>query len=375
MLSFWEKKHFLKSDFIIIGAGISGLSTALSLRERFPKKEITVLERGFFPSGASTKNAGFACFGSLTEILSDLKTLSEEDVFALVKRRWEGLQKLENRLGADNLGLQKYGGYELLNEGNINAFEELDKVNRMLKPLFKANVFEEAPSSLRSFGFRNVTKLIKNRFEAQIDTGLMMKNLINLCGEKRINLLNGFEVTHIEETGSSVKINGITLSGESLAFQAFNVAVCTNAFSKRLLPDLKLRPGRGQVLITKPLSQLPFKGVFHYESGFFYFRNFGNRIIFGGGRHLDIKEEESEEFKLNNKLQERLNRDLNEIILPGQNIEVEHRWAGIMAFGDTKQTIVKRLNKRIVVGVRLNGMGVAIGSQIGEEVAELLFQE
>jgi len=37
------------------------------------------------PQGASTKNAGFACFGSLSEIIDDLKSHSEEEVIELVQ--------------------------------------------------------------------------------------------------------------------------------------------------------------------------------------------------------------------------------------------------------------------------------------------------
>jgi hypothetical protein len=43
------------------------------------------------PHGASTKNAGFACFGSISEIIDDLKSHSEGG-FQLVTKRWEGLR-------------------------------------------------------------------------------------------------------------------------------------------------------------------------------------------------------------------------------------------------------------------------------------------
>ncbi|CAN5175283.1 hypothetical protein BH23BAC1_BH23BAC1_40990 [soil metagenome] len=55
MLSIWEHQSFLKYDFIVIGAGIVGLSTAISLRELNPKASILILERGVLPIGASTK--------------------------------------------------------------------------------------------------------------------------------------------------------------------------------------------------------------------------------------------------------------------------------------------------------------------------------
>ena len=45
-----------------------------------------------------------------------------------------------------------------------------------------------------------------------------------------------------------------------------------------------------------------------------------------------------------------------------------------MAFGQNKAPIVKNVSDRISIGVRLGGMGVAIGSLVGEEVAELIIK-
>jgi len=47
------------------------------------------------------------------------------------------------------------------------------------------------------------------------------------------------------------------------------------------------------------------------------------------------------------------------------------RWAGIMGVGDTKTTIVKQHTQNIYIAVRMGGMGVAIGSLIGKEIAEI----
>jgi hypothetical protein len=41
------------------------------------------------PHGASTKNAGFACFGSISEIIDDLKSHSGRGSFQLVTKRWK----------------------------------------------------------------------------------------------------------------------------------------------------------------------------------------------------------------------------------------------------------------------------------------------
>ena len=86
--SYWEyKTWFSNVDFTIVGGGIVGLCCAFFLKKKHPNRKVVVLERGILPQGASSKNAGFACFGSISEILSDLKTHSEEQVLELVKKR------------------------------------------------------------------------------------------------------------------------------------------------------------------------------------------------------------------------------------------------------------------------------------------------
>ena len=102
-LSYWEKESFFRNiDVAIIGSGIVGLSAAIRLKELSPKLEIMILERGSLPIGASTRNAGFACFGSLSEMIDDLNFHSEEEVFQLVEKRWKGLQLLRKNLGDKN---------------------------------------------------------------------------------------------------------------------------------------------------------------------------------------------------------------------------------------------------------------------------------
>ena len=87
-LSYWEIKSWLSNvDYTIVGSGIVGLNCALKLKEKYPKSRILILEKGSLPQGASTKNAGFACFGSSSEIIDDLKKHSEGEIISLIKKR------------------------------------------------------------------------------------------------------------------------------------------------------------------------------------------------------------------------------------------------------------------------------------------------
>jgi len=374
MLSFWEKEHFLKYDYLIVGGGIVGLSTAASIKEKNPKAQVLVLERGVFPTGASTKNAGFACFGSLTELLSDIKTMGEEVSMQLVKERWEGLQKLRSRLGDKSIDYRGNGGYEIIREKESYCLGEVDAMNKRLSSLFDQPVFTRKPGVINQFGFnqQGVKSVIYNPLEGQIDTGMMMQSLMLHVQKLGVTLLTGVEATSFSEIGTQVAVIAKNGADSAIEFKTSQLIICTNAFTPKLMPDQDVVPGRGIVLITKPIEGLKFKGVFHYDEGYYYFRNHGNRVLFGGGRNLDFEGEATDSFEINERILEVLKQELQTMILPNTSFEIDHVWSGIMAFGKNKQPILEKVSERVLLGVRLGGMGVAIGSGMGGRISEIV---
>lgn len=367
--SYWEYKTWLSDiDYTIIGSGIVGLSCALQLRAKYPSAKIVVLERGVLPNGASTKNAGFACFGSISEILDDLNSHSEDEVVQLVEKRWKGLELLRKQLGDDRIRFKQYGGYELFTEDDKVLYKEcidkLDRINTLLRPIFKQNVFSCTDNT---FQFQNIQpQYVFNQFEGQIDTGAMMNALVQKAQNQGIYILNNCTVQEIEDQNTSV-----ILKTNHFTFSSHKVCIATNGFASQLgISDVK--PARAQVLITQPIPDLPIKGTFHLDKGYYYFRNIDNRILFGGGRNLDFKAEETTELTQTTLIQDKLEEILREVILPNTPFEVAHRWSGIMGVGTQKQSIVKPISENVYCGVRLGGMGVAIGSLVGKELADLL---
>jgi glycine/D-amino acid oxidase-like deaminating enzyme len=369
--SYWEHKTWLSNiDFAIVGSGIVGLSCALSLRKKHPKSKIVVFEKGILPSGASTKNAGFACFGSMSEILDDLKSHSEEEVVQLVRERSEGLQLLRENLGDDTIDYQQHGGFELFNPKNLELFENcLEKmpfVNDLLKNVFssKNDVFsvKNAP-----FSFKNIqNRVIFNHLEGQIDTGKMMSALIKKCMINDIFILNSCEISAFSRQNGQIRL----ILNKSAEISAEKLFIATNGFAKQFI-DQDVQPARAQVLITRPIKNLEIKGTFHLDRGYYYFRNIDDRILFGGGRHLDFKTEETSELGLTELIQNKLEEILRTTILPQTAFEIETRWSGIMGVGAHKKPIIKELTPNVYCGVRLGGMGVAIGSSLGKQLAEL----
>lgn len=371
MLSFWEQNSLLKYDYIVVGAGISGLSTAISLKEKSPNVSVLVLERGLFPTGASTKNAGFACFGSLTELISDLQVLGADRMLTLVERRWKGLQLLRARLGDSSIDFQPNGGYELLTSEQKPALAQIPQINELLHGIFDRDIFHLRNDLLPQFGFNNevVTDLMYSPLEGQIDTGMMMRSLWQMASTLGVVILTQCEVESID--GPRVHAKSLQHPA-GVTFEASQVAICTNAFTGRFFPEEDIQPGRGIVLITQPIEGLPFKGVFHFDEGYYYFRNWHDRVIFGGGRNLDFAVERTTDMGINERILADLQHKLVHLILPGRKADIAHTWAGIMAFGSNKEPIVKRVNEHLVMGVRLGGMGVAIGSLLGKELAEMM---
>jgi len=147
--------------------------------------------------------------------------------------------------------------------------------------------------------------------------------------------------------------------------------VATNGLTKRLLADTALEPARNQVLITEPIPNLHLKGTFHFEQGYYYFRNYENRILLGGARNKAKEAETTDEFGLTPLIQNTLETFLQEVILPNQQVKIAHRWSGILGVGTQKSPIVQKYSEHIGIAVRLGGMGVAIGSLVGAEGAAL----
>lgn len=370
--SYWERTAFIDdADVIIIGSGIVGLSAALHLKETRPLLKVLVLERGFLPTGASTKNAGFACFGTVSEQIEALKRSSADEVLHLADYKWRGLQRLRKNLGDANIDYQQNGGYELfMADEVVNAdtcIGRLDELNALLKPVTGGvAIYSVANDKIVPFGFKKVIGMIYNPFEGQIDTGKMMRTLLNKAYALGILVLNGCAVEQIRQ--DTIGINLRTSQG---SFKTKKVILATNAFAGQLYPDLQIIPGRGQVLVTKPIPGLNLKGTFHFDGGYYYFRNINDRVLFGGGRNLDFISEQTWNFGQTDLVKQKLSTYLNEVILPGKNVEIDYWWSGIMGFGETISPNIKMVEPNVYCAVGCNGMGVAMGSLVGEEVAHL----
>ena len=203
--SIWELETFYrKRDVIIIGAGFTGLWSAISIKEKFPEKSVLVVERSSVPIGASTRNAGFACFGSFTEIIADSEKMGWEKTLDLVKMRFDGLKKIQEYFKPDGIDFELCGGFEIINDDK--PLQNIDEVNDKLKSITNLNkTYFLNQEKIAEFGLGNSKYLIENAMEGCLHSGKLLQKLLEKSQNLGIESLFGTEVLKIAEHENSVK--------------------------------------------------------------------------------------------------------------------------------------------------------------------------
>ena len=372
--SIWELESFYApKDVIILGSGLAGLWSAYYIKKNQPEYRVLILDKGIIPTGASTRNAGFACYGSLTELVDDATVMGEEQMIELVTLRYEGLRKIRKVLNKKDIDYVRNGGYELITTEEYKSKKTLKKdiswLNHHLEKITrKKKIFRIADKKISEFGFQHIAHLVENKTEAQLHSGKLIQCLLMLVQKMGVTVMNHVEVTKINRNSS-----GLTLETKlPVTLKTDQLLICTNAFSQQLFPELQVVPARGQVLVTSPIKDLRFKGTFHYNQGFYYFRDLDNRVLLGGARNKAMENEQTTDMQVSSFIQDELERFLREVVLPGENYTIEHRWSGIMGMGATKLPEIKKLHKGVYCAVGLGGMGVTLAPVIGEQAANLI---
>ena len=371
MPSIWESQSFFStSDVIIIGCGLTGLITSIHLKKQKPNLSVRILEKGLFPEGASVRNAGFACFGSVSEILNDIESEGELTAFNRVAERYEGLKLLEEILKGCDFGQEYNGGHEVFDASGSQLLQDCvnacDYINDQLKYVLGDQAFY---ISKNTYGIKGANSVISTNKEYSIDSGKLIVQLMSKARSIGVEIHFGCTVEGFERNNDVWGVN----CGET-TFNARKLVLATNGFSNKLAGTSEIIPGRGQVLLTYPVADLKIKGNFHFHQGYYYFRNYKGAVLLGGGRHLDRENEVTTSQEISNYIQDNLEKVLSEVLLPGNSCKIKQRWAGTMAFGpnNVKTPIVKELKEGLYIGARLGGMGVAISSGVSRQLAHLI---
>jgi len=372
LLSLWEQEtYYTRNDVTIIGGGLMGLWTAIELKLQAPSLSVAILERHSTPLGASTRNAGFACFGSLTELLFDESKMGTDEMLRIVEMRYKGIQKIKAFLTEEAIALDPCGGYEPLKNyaGADLLNSQIHYLNGLLQPITGTNQgFINATDRLGAIGLKNFDQLVFNPMEAGIHSGKLVNGLTAIALSKGVKILNGITVSGFTETGNGIELE----TNLSASLKTNKLVVCTNGFTTALLPQLNIEPARGQIILTAPIAGLKTKGTFHFDEGFYYWRNIGNQILLGGARNSHFAQERTTSLEGSDAIRNILSAFLHEHLDTDQPIEIVQSWSGIMGFTPDKHPLCEAVSDNAVAAIACNGMGVALTPVIAETVTKMI---
>ncbi len=382
MNSYWEHSIAKNKiyDWLIIGGGILGHFCAFEIKEKYPLSSVAILEKDNFGFGATTRNAGFACFGTVGEFLSDSRLTNSDKALSTLIKRKIGLDILTTRLSKDSIGFEACGGYEILGDNELNILLEIEPLNKLIhNSIGLTNTFEKRENK---FFTNRIGSTIFNKYEGVIKSDMLMHSLKQEALRLGIQTVSGYEAIGLMSTPTGAEVQAVSLnkksltanknSVEPLTFKAGHILVATNALLKDLLPESNVMPQRGQVFVSAPLD-LKLDSSYHYDSGYYYFRSIQEsgekpRLLLGGARNVSFETENTSSIEINEKIMSHLCAWAGEVLaIPGQ-IKIDYSWAGLMGFSPSKEPIISlNLRPNISSVFACNGMGVAMSPYIAKE--------
>ncbi len=274
------------ADLVVVGAGYSGLWTALQAKEDDPSRDVVVLESAQVGWAASGRNGGF-CVASLTHGFFNGLARFEPELATLVRLGHENLDGIEATL-------TRYG---------IDAeFERTGELSVAVAP-WQVDELREAPELARQYGVRMQWR---DRDEVQADVhsptylgGLfepesalvhpakLAWGLADACRSLGVRIHERTPALGLERDGAGMRVR--TPYG---SVRAARVALATNAFPS-LLRRVRsyIAPVYDYVLATEPLSAEQLEavgwksrvGIGDSANQFHYYRlTADQRIVWGG---------------------------------------------------------------------------------------------
>jgi glycine/D-amino acid oxidase-like deaminating enzyme len=277
------------ADVVVVGAGFTGLWTAIALTDTDPSLRVMVLEADSVGFGASGRNGGF-CQASLTHGLANgIRHFPDE----LAQLQSEGLANLDGlidftRTHGIDCDLEETGNLDVADRPyQVEEFrawaDESAGWGEPLEFLDRAAVQGEVHSPLWQAGLYRPPGR-----DVILDPAKLARGLARVCGERSVAIHEGTRVVAVERRAGGVVVRtagGSTVSGD-------HVVVATSAYSgwlRRL--SSWFVPVYDYVLVSEPLTpdQLAAvgwqrrQGMSDAKNQFHYFRlTADDRILWGG---------------------------------------------------------------------------------------------
>jgi glycine/D-amino acid oxidase-like deaminating enzyme len=361
-------------DLAVVGAGFTGLWTALLAKEADPSRDVLLLEARTAGWAASGRNGGF-CAASLTHGTANGSARFPDELPALIRLGRANLDAIEAtvlRYGIE-CDLHRPGALDVATEPHqvewlredVATAGELGQ-DAVLLDAADARAEIDSPTYLAAAWHRDDTALL--------DPARLAWGLRAACLRLGVRIAENTPVTSVSRAGA-----GVGLRAGGLAVRARQVALGTNAFRSPLRRVRRyVVPVYDYVLVTEPLSSAQRaaigwrnrQGVGDVANQFHYYRlTADHRILWGGFDAI---------YHWRNGLREELDQRPETFELLARHffatfpqlagVRFTHRWGGAIDTS-TRFFAFQRtaMDRRVAYSLGYTGLGVA-ASRFGAQV-------
>jgi gamma-glutamylputrescine oxidase len=335
-----------ETEVAIIGAGITGVATALWLARA--GINVRVLEARNIAAGASGRNGGFISYGTTalyTNIIQRYGREQAKRLWAFTISNHELLKRFIDEMEQSGWSClyRRNGSLKLaLNETELE--QVMQSASLLNEDGWEVQIVprNDLPMRLQNAYFGGTYFPVNGEFHpARFVTGLAL-----LAQQAGAIFHNESQVI-----GISANEDGILLQTPGGTVHARTLVLATNAW----LPELGtlvganwlsscIFPTRGQVIATMPISEQLFPYPCSADEGYQYWRQLPDgRLVVGGWRNRSFDTElQTYDETPNEAIQQHLDSFVHETLkLP--HVNITNRWAGIMGFTADSLPLIGRL--------------------------------
>jgi glycine/D-amino acid oxidase-like deaminating enzyme len=357
------------SDWLIIGAGYTGLSAARKLSELHPNQKIIIVDAQLAGEGASGRNSGYLVDTTLNDGFTSNKELSnykkKTDIYKLGIDVVKMLIK-EHQVDCDWNESGKY--FASSNEKDRKILENFSKT--LLKLNFEHNILEKDDLNKRlGTNFYNLALYTKGG--VLLHPGKLVRAMIDIL-PNNVELLENTQLNEWSKKGDTIicKFNNHRIITKKIIF-------CTNGFLKSLgIKNNYNFPLTLTASMTRSLTDREHKSIGEpKEWGVLPVRPMGATIRMTKDKRILIRNtaEVHSPFKMmGNELMKRSIKQKLGIQKRFPKLSsdiIESSWSGIVSRTRNSSQIFEKISKNIFVAGCYNGSGIGVGTLFGEQIA------
>ena len=275
------------ADLCVVGAGYTGLWTALLAKERDPEREVVVIEQYETGAGASGRNGGF-CSASLTHGFSNGMRRFPDEMAVIERLGRENLDEIEATIARYGIecDFERTGELQVaVAPWQFESMAELARLRNELGDSVEVLSAEQVKARVHSPSY--VGALFDPDGTALVDPARLVWGLERACLSLGVRIYENSRVTRIEDVVDAVRVH--TPYG---AVTAKRVALGTNVFPSLVRKVRKyVVPVYDYALVTEPLSDAQMasigwegrEGISDAGNQFHYYRLTSDNCILWGG--------------------------------------------------------------------------------------------